>query len=303
MTNYAIVLVTFNRATKLERSLQTLIQQTLPAQKIIVIDNHSTDKTSLVVTRLKQQHPQLIDYHHLNNNRGGAGGFMLGIEFALSLNVDWIALSDDDTLYQLNYFELLLQQQKLQPAIQCLTGSICHMNNNIETNQRRRLTNRFTLAQVDIPALEYQKNFYLDFFSFIGVILKVELIKKIGLPRADFFIWFDDSEYSLRVRQYTKILNVSSAMIYHDSPTTKNSDSISWKTYYGLRNQIATGTQYAPNHLLYSIYIRIFFTRKIVGALIKSHSLSEYRTQYQLYKQSFNDGLAGRLGINKLYHP
>ena len=49
-------------------------------------------------------------------------------------------------------------------------------------------------------------------------------------------IWYDDSEYSLRLRRKTKIANVNAAWLNHKTKKATQKDQLNWKGYYGIRN-------------------------------------------------------------------
>ena len=86
----------------------------------------------------------------------------------------------------------------------------------IDTSHRRLLTNRCLMFYTPVPESAYEKETFLyDVSTFCGLVLKVSLIRKIGLPKARYFIWFDDTEYCLRFRKYTRILNVCHAELDH----------------------------------------------------------------------------------------
>lgn len=86
------VVVTHKRRELLAQSLKVLAGQTRPLDHLVVVDNaDEADVRELVegagipCTYLGSQH-----------NLGGAGGFALGMLYALSLGADWVWLADDD---------------------------------------------------------------------------------------------------------------------------------------------------------------------------------------------------------------
>jgi glycosyltransferase involved in cell wall biosynthesis len=48
---FTVLIVTYNRADLIERSLDSIARQTLPPAEIIVVDDASTDNTAEVVAR------------------------------------------------------------------------------------------------------------------------------------------------------------------------------------------------------------------------------------------------------------
>ena len=78
------VVVTFNRRTLLERTVQSLRSQTLPLSRIIVVNNGSTDGTA---EWLAGQADLIVI---TQENVGGSGGFATGIQAAYDAGADRI---------------------------------------------------------------------------------------------------------------------------------------------------------------------------------------------------------------------
>ena len=72
------VVVTRNRRALLVECLAALATQSRPPDRIIVVDNASTDGT---VELLKERYPE-VEVLVLASNQGGAGGFHEGIRAA-----------------------------------------------------------------------------------------------------------------------------------------------------------------------------------------------------------------------------
>ena len=68
--SYAAVIVTYNRKDKLKKAIECLKKQIFKPEKIIIIDNASTDGTQVVLEDYKDD--DLIKYVRLEDNLGGA---------------------------------------------------------------------------------------------------------------------------------------------------------------------------------------------------------------------------------------
>ena len=68
------VVVTYNRLSLLKECLSALENQTYPIQRIVIVDNCSTDGTSEFLDSLTDTRYLII---HSKENIGGAGGFSL----------------------------------------------------------------------------------------------------------------------------------------------------------------------------------------------------------------------------------
>ncbi|MGU3436481.1 galactofuranosyl transferase [Actinomycetes bacterium M1A6_2h] len=86
------VVVTHRRRELLAESLKVLASQSRPLDHLVVVDN--ADESS--VNDLVDSVPLSTTYLGSKHNLGGAGGFALGILYALSLGADRVWLADDD---------------------------------------------------------------------------------------------------------------------------------------------------------------------------------------------------------------
>jgi GT2 family glycosyltransferase len=237
----AAVVVTYNRVDKLGRVLDSILAQTRPVERLIVIDNASTDST-----------PQLLSVYHddprveivrLDSNTGGAGGFAAGMERAYERGADWVWIMDDDCYTDEKALERLLAghsdaekvlDRKVPYScslVRYTDGSICEMNNAVPTWDWGRL-----IAQG-------QQSVLITNCSFVSVLIPRRSIAKYGLPLVEYFIWFDDMEYTLRISAEGPGVQILDSVVTHDMPENRGVNfgdlnaSNAWKFFYGARNE------------------------------------------------------------------
>lgn len=175
------------------------------------------------------------------------------------------------------------------------------------TNYENR--RRFKKAEVPVPIEEYkQADFEYDLCSFCGAVINRKVVNQIGYPERDFFIWYDDTEYSLRIMNVSKFLNVNNAILNHktkivDATSGNNVTRFNWKTYYGYRNIIYSDRKH---HMLW-VGIRYHLARWLRAGIsdFLNPSIDKEISKYnlQLIIDAIHDGLVGHLGINKDYRP
>jgi glycosyltransferase involved in cell wall biosynthesis len=111
----SVIIPTYNRASVLPRSIDSLLAQSLAADEIIVVDDGSTDKTRELI---EEKYPQIIFISQ--NNKGVSAARNVGIQNSTG---NWICLLDSDDSWQ---------SYKLEKQIQKLTDNpeylICHTN-------------------------------------------------------------------------------------------------------------------------------------------------------------------------------
>ena len=274
------VVVTFNRRSLLEECVQALLRQTHPLTHIYVVDNASSDGTAGWVEQVAAGSAVPIALLRLPDNRGGAGGFAAGVAAARDDEIDWLWLMDDDAAPRPNTLQLLVQAPPASdPATACLAPKVVYASGGIDANQRGHFHRRLR----SLPESAYVPGQYptLGYMSFVGTLLRVDAARAIDLPRADFFVWGDDVEYSLRLRRVGEIRLVSESVMVHKRNTHSHSNRRSrllgallpvslyptpienfWQPLCGLRNYIWMKREYEGQSALSAVGTALQFIAK-----------------------------------------
>ena len=191
MNNIAAVIVTYNRKTLLEECIHSLLSQTVPCD-IMVINNASTDGTDELMASFESE-PRVIHMRQ-SENLGGAGGFSVGTKLAYQAGYEYIWLMDDDCIPQQDALEMFLAAGEklggnygfLSSKVLYTDGSLCFTN--IQRYPMRKLVTDFDSELVPIT-----------YGTFVSMFFKREIVKELGIPIKEFFIWSDDLEYCGRI--------------------------------------------------------------------------------------------------------
>lgn len=300
------VIVTFNRKKLLVEAVDSLLNQSFPIDRIIIVDNCSTDGTFDLLEKQGLIDNPRISYYRTEKNIGGSGGFAFGINKAKEFGLDWLTLSDDDAIYSPDYFSKIENAIKAYPDILTFTGTVKLEDERIQTTHRKIVNNWNTITTTNISTDMYKENFYLDLFTFVGVTISMNVIDKIGLPDKDYFIWWDDIEYSLRVRKYTQIMNISDAVILHKTKVISldfhKEYKRDWREYYGWRNRIVTQRKHAKNKIAVNMYLIAWMLMKYLR-ICTSFYQGNRKYIMKLYTRAFGDAYKHNMGLNKYYLP
>ena len=104
----SIIIPTFNCATTLPRSIESLQKQTYPNAEIIVVDDASTDETEQIVKDLP------VRYLRLEHNSGAAVARNTGAKAALG---EIFLFAEADGFYDPDYVELILRHMHLPGVV------------------------------------------------------------------------------------------------------------------------------------------------------------------------------------------
>ena len=113
------IVVTYNRRELLVECLEKLQAQTRPPDRILVVDNASTDDTLELLSKREG-----VDVLALDTNGGGAGGFEAGLREARRAGHDWYWLLDDDTFAEPDCLEQLLAGVERAPSPPAVMTSV-----------------------------------------------------------------------------------------------------------------------------------------------------------------------------------
>jgi rhamnopyranosyl-N-acetylglucosaminyl-diphospho-decaprenol beta-1,3/1,4-galactofuranosyltransferase len=262
------IIVTFNRPELLCESVVSLLRQTHPITHILIVDNASTPEASKKLHAAGLLPNPKIEVLRLSKNLGGAGGFAAGIQHALDKGCDWCWLMDDDVSVEEGCLENLLRFSRvnvLMPARISTPFENCHLpalsldfRSPFQSYRKRRKLFSFRDGSLQGALPSYE----VEDIAFEGALIRCDVIRRAGLPRADFFIAYDDSEYACRLRYKLreKILFVPAARIQRKSPyqesgprfTLKHDRSPSWRAYYTTRNMVLLLKLYGENRAVIS---------------------------------------------------
>ena len=239
METVAAVVVTYNRLSDLQRCIASLRRQSYPLSSLIVFDNGSTDGTRDWLG-LQTDVCAIIN----KDNLGGAGGFHYALKNAYEKQFDWFWLMDDDCSPEEKCLEMLLnipQKERyagLAPTV--------YEDGQIPVSHRANLTYQPNLSTIQSPlnrGIQQEAVSEIDYASFVGLLLPYRSVEAVGLPRSEFFIHYDDVEYSLRLkRQVGKIALLHAARIDHYQAAKPSVKAYAidklWIRFYGIRNSI-----------------------------------------------------------------
>lgn len=212
MSNIAAVVVTYNRKDMLLTCITKILCQSAGDPDILVIDNASTDGTGDMVKE-KFGEETRVKYINTGANLGGAGGFSYGINVAVNQGYEYLWIMDDDTFPEEGALEALLKADELLEGeygflssyAKWTDGSACEMNlPKVSGNWRYFVDTQFNNR---ILALEST--------SFVSFFVKADVVKEVGLPIKEFFIWGDDLEYSQRISSKYDSFFVYDSQVVH----------------------------------------------------------------------------------------
>lgn len=281
---------------------------------IVLVANAVSDRVDKEIRSRAAGDPDRYRVVESNENVGSAGGYALGLKRALEQPADYLWLLDDDNCPREDCLSQIFQQlQKLAegnltavaasgvdlsgggPASRGEVGRWPRPGSCIGFHLRNLVAERGNTSDAR-----------LDWAAYGGLLLPHELVRRIGFPREEFFLYGDDLEWTARIRRVGgQILACPQAILQELAPTwdtgskrqmgnleqrvlSPNPDRV----YYEVRNRTWIVRHYFPGKAaVYTLNRIIFLTAEFILAL-------RYRRfgRFLLIYRAIRDGEHGRLG-------
>ena len=243
----AIILVNWNSYDFSVNCINSLNKCNYKNFKIILVDNGSKD---LSIDKL---YSQFKGIHFIRNksNLGFTGANNIGISKALKENFDYIMLLNNDTVVEKDFLKHLIDRFENDNKIGAIQPLILQMNNpdkiwNAGGNFFRLIALPIVIGKgKNLKAINLNKQ-YTDWISGCCIMLKSKIINDIGLLDNSFFAYFEDVDWSLRIKKAGYFLGIEKrSIIYHYESGSSKSNSKSKEGYldpvihyYNFRNHI-----------------------------------------------------------------
>lgn len=234
-----IVLLNYNGWKDTIDCVQSLKKVNYDNFETIIVDNFSMDD-SLIHIRENCKEEIILES---KTNLGFAGGNNIGIQYALDAKADYVLLLNNDTTVEPDFLDELVKAAEQDKRIGAVGGKIYYYDNPDTIWYAGAKINTFTGKTRHIGVDErdngqYDKMQETGYITGCLMLLKAEVIRKVGLMDDRYFLYYEETDWNVRIRQHGyKIVYAPKAVIYHKvSSSTKKINYV--MKYYYYRNVV-----------------------------------------------------------------
>ncbi len=239
----SIIILTWNQRDLTRDCLASLAQMDYPADRLqlIVVDNGSTDDS---VARIRAKFPD-VKIIETGINLGYAGGNNVGIRHALAAGAEAVCILNNDVTVEPGFLPPLLAALQSGPDVGIVTplvaegtgddGRVWALGSTV--NPRTAAVNRCCAGE-PLDAWREREPFEVETASGAAMLVRREVFERVGLLDEDFFLYFEEVDWCLKVRRAGyRILAVPASVVWHKVSATLGTTS-PVIDYYMLRNHL-----------------------------------------------------------------
>jgi hypothetical protein len=266
-----IIILNWNNYDLTLESLQSLQEIKKPVKSqvfLMVVDNGSKDDS---VKEIKKKFPGVKILEN-KKNLGYAEGNNRGMEYALKKGADYLLIMNNDIEVDKDFLVQLIKVAEREkkaglfsPKIYFAPGYELHKKRYKEKERGKVIWYAGGIIDWDnilsphrgvdeVDKGQYNQIVETDYASGSCMLIRREVLKKIGLFDKKLFMYWEDSDFSQRAKRAGwKVLYVPQAKIWHKVAASSAIGS-SLNDYYLTRNRLLFGLRYARLRTKFALF-------------------------------------------------
>lgn len=234
-----VIILNYNRLADTRECLAFLRKVVYPRVSTIVVDNHSTEAG---VSMLAEEFPE-VELMVNEANLGFAEGNNRALRRALERGADYMLLLNNDTVVAPDFLSLLVAAAEADPSVGMVGPTICYFQEpeTIWSAGGHIDWDKGTTGMLHLnrPERECPDNIgSVDFVSGCALLVKREVLEKVGLIDPRFFMYWEEVDWCVRTRRAGyEILHVPQSRLWHKISPVQQAAS-PFVAYYMARNRL-----------------------------------------------------------------
>ena len=250
----AIILVNWNQKKDLVECLGSIKDLQYSNFKVFLVDNNSMDNS---LNEAKNAYKGNMKIVKNRRNVGFAGANNIGMKYALRENYDYIMLLNTDTVIERGGLRKMIQYLNKQKEVSAISPLILFYNKKDMVSYAgglicRNLRHISHRGAYEIDCGQFNEPISIDFLTGCCLVVRSEILRKVGFFDERFFMYFEDTDLSLRLKRYNyKIEYFPYARIWHKIASGEALKKKFYYNYYMGRNRLLLIRNHKPK-LLFS---------------------------------------------------
>ncbi|TSB48478.1 glycosyltransferase family 2 protein [Alkalicoccobacillus porphyridii] len=301
----AIILLNWNSYKDTQACMKSLENLNYPSFHVYVVDNASTDDSFEQLSHdiFNAVYSYNWTLHASENNGGFACGNNIAIKDACQKGFSFIWLLNNDTLVEPDSLETLVSPMNHDTSVG-ITGSKIYFEGSDVLWFAGGIINKRTGANrhegmMSVDRGQYDQEREVDYIVGCSLLIRTDIVKEVGPLEEGYFLYYEDSDWNLKVRERGwRVLYVPASIIHHKvSQSIKTDDLSALSTYYNIRNAYLMAKNFSSNKV-YDLPALLWLYRNFYWYHLKIilRRQKNKRKRSQLIVRALSDSLKGRSG-------
>ncbi len=313
-----IVVLNWNNFSDTAVCLESLGAVTYPNFNVVVVDNASTDDSTIRLRGLSFSYPFVLIEN--DSNLGYAAGNNVGIRYALEIGASKILLLNNDTVVARDFLDRLCDCAERFPSAGIISARLFYLGDptRVWFDGARWSAEHIRLEWPGQGMLESElpnEDHETDYASGAALLFRAEVAEKIGLLDEAFFLVWEEVDWCFRARAVGwTIVVATGAKVWHKIGASFGDESSPLRTYFSVRNEMLWFRRHASLDARSRLFVKNirrlvpkfslangneFLGKRLLWAVIdvvKSFAGQGSRLEYLAVRQAIFDYANGRLG-------
>jgi len=237
-----IVVLNYNGGNELRQCLDSVYKLNYSNFEVIVVDNNSSDNS------FEKARKRFDRFHFIKNSRnlGFSAGNNVAIKWALEKGAEHVFLLNNDAIVEKSTLTNLIEFAEKEKQVGIVSPIIYNKSESKiwfsggKINWWKMRTEHWQKAKPkhNKSKKTNDKNDYLQKTEYItgcAMLIKRKVFAEIGLLDEDFFLYYEDADFSLRAKRNGFNLGVvEKAKVFHSEKSLENPQKVYWLVLSGI---------------------------------------------------------------------
>ena len=173
-----------------------------------------------------------------------AKGNNIGIKYAMNNKADYVLLLNTDTEIEKDAISILVKKAKSDSNVGIVGSRIMYYDNR---NLINYYGGKFDWIKGIVIHENYKKEYkaeeklekYTDFITGCCMLIKREVIEEVGMLPEEYFMYYEDADYCVKVKEHGyKLAICSNSIIYHKVSSSSGGENSPFCIQWGNRNRL-----------------------------------------------------------------
>ena len=255
-----ICVLNYNNADDTISCLDSIRNLNSDNYMILLVDNASSSESREALQDYAEKHSDKIVFFPLEVNRGYAAGNNVALRYAISQpDMEFCWILNNDTIVEKNALYWLMDYMKKHKDVGlCGSKLIYSWDRNRVQGYGGKYRKWVSISETIQNENDIDK---MDFVIGASVFVRKEFLEDVGLMCEDYFLYFEELDWTLRGACKYKISCEPRSIVYHKEGATiganvkmKPKEKSELADYYDMRNRLFFTRKFYP-YCLPSVYL------------------------------------------------